>query len=111
MASLLLDKQNNLITNNNFIEVSGDEGLLQDSKNIVSLLKNENPFDNEDGIDYLNYMAVSDIKSIVNEIIERLSADSRISSVDVEIIRNDVEVKLNVTITSKETGENYELII
>lgn len=110
MSSLKLDSNNNLVTNNSFLEISGDEQLLQDCKNLISLWLKENPFNINEGIDYLGFLQDNNLKAIVDKITSLINSDERVNNCLVELIRDDVNVKLNVNIVSK-NGGNYGFII
>lgn len=110
MSSLMLDSNNNLVTNNSFLEVSGDTQLLQDCKNLISLWLKENPFNINEGIDYLGFLQDNNLKAIVDKIATLINSDDRVNNCLIELVRDDVNVKLNVNIVSKE-GNTYGFIV
>lgn len=82
MISLKLDKNNNIIFQNNFLTISDQNAIIQDVKNLLLMFQTEYPFDLTMGIPWYELAAYNNSNVIKNTIKERILEDNRIQSVN-----------------------------
>ena len=56
MTSFELDSKNNIVYGYSFFEVDNKKRILQDIKTKISMILGENPFDSEEGFDFISYL-------------------------------------------------------
>ncbi|RDU70429.1 hypothetical protein CQA66_08450 [Helicobacter aurati] len=56
MTSFELDSKNNLVYGYSFFEVDNKKRILQDIKTKIGMIVGENPFDSEEGFDFISYI-------------------------------------------------------
>lgn len=82
MISLKLDKNNNIIFQNNFLTISDQDAIIQDVKNLLLMFQTEYPFDLTMGIPWYELSTYNNPNVIKNTIKERILEDNRIQSVN-----------------------------
>ncbi|WP_342251683.1 hypothetical protein [Campylobacter jejuni] len=82
MTSLKLDKNNNIIFQNNFLTISDQDAIMQDVKNLLLMFQTEYPFDLTMGIPWYELATYNNYNVIKNTIKERILEDNRIQSVN-----------------------------
>lgn len=107
MTSFALDKDNNIIYNSSFIELSGADKIKQDIKTRLKMFIGENPFDKQDGFDYIENMKNLNTMSLATEIKEKLSKIDGISSFNISINNNQGISKITITTEAKEVINVY----
>lgn len=90
MTALKLDSNNNLVYGYTFFEVEAKEKVLQDIKNALSLKIGENPFNNEEGFDFLGYLQKdrSNYLHLKNKIISTCKKIENVKDVILEVDNN-----------------------
>lgn len=82
MTSLKLDKNNNIIFQNNFLTISDQDAIIQDVKNLLLMFQTEYPFDLTMGIPWYELATYNNSNVVKNTIKERILEDNRIQSVN-----------------------------
>ncbi|HED5303916.1 TPA: hypothetical protein R5A54_001671 [Campylobacter jejuni] len=82
MTSLKLDKNNNIVFQNNFLTISDQDAIIQDVKNLLLMFQTEYPFDLTMGISWYELATYNNSNVIKNTIKERILEDNRIQSVN-----------------------------
>lgn len=82
MTSLKLDKNNNIVFQNNFLTISDGDAIIQDVKNALLMFQSEYPFDLTMGIPWYKLATYNNSNVIKNVVKERILEDNRIKSVN-----------------------------
>lgn len=81
MTSLKLDKDNNIVFQNNFLTISNQDAIIQDVRNLLLMFQGEYPFDLTMGIPWYQLATYNNSNIIKNIVKERILEDNRIKSV------------------------------
>ena len=99
MTTLKLDSNNNLEVGRDFIFLSENEALIQDTKTRLEFWQKENPFDVTQGLDYISLLSQNDTNELKEAIIKEVKKDERVYNVVISnfgIVKNKLELSLEI---------------
>ena len=96
MKSIMLDEKNNIKIYGNIETVNGINSVIQDCKTRLSMTNLENPFNLEEGIDYLDYLQRQDTNGMLIQIMKRIREDKRITNLNIDMNKENGKLKINI---------------
>lgn len=102
MRSLRVDARNNLVVLENLEVVDGNDSILQDARNILSMWAGEYPYNTDKGIPYYDALQDGDFNSLKGDMKRALEQDARISLAVVELKKDGEQVKIEAKLTTSD---------